>query len=134
MNTESPEKIRKLKNALLEYLGENGRHYSQLSRLEQSVEDLVQALNTRLDQLMFSKRCDTVSGSSEPESPRDKLADLLMQTGALLTRQGNVDNEMVNQFESALEAFDQAADLRRRSESAKDAGDTAAIKHKRNKL
>jgi len=133
MDKESPEKIRKLKNALLEYLGKNGRHYSQLSRLEQSVEDLVQALNTRLDQLLISNRCDTVTGS-EPESPRDKLADLLMQTGALLTRQGNVDSEMVNQFESALDAFDQAADLKRRSESARDTGETAAIRHKRNQL
>jgi len=133
MDKESPEKIKKLKNALLQYLGENGRHYSQLSRLEQSVEDLVQALNTRLDQLLISNRCDTVS-EPEPESPRDKLADLLMQTGALLTRQGNVDNEMVSEFESALSAFDQAADLKRQSESAKDSGETAAIKHKRNQL
>jgi tetratricopeptide (TPR) repeat protein len=133
MNNESPEKIRKLKNALLEYLGENGRHYSQLSRLEQSVEDLVQALNTRLDQLLISNRCDTVTGS-EPDSPRDKLADLLMQTGALLTRQGNVDNDMLGEFESALDAFDAAADLKRKSETAKDLGETAAIKHKRNKL
>jgi len=133
MNTESPEKIKKLKNALLEYLGENGRHYSQLSRLEQSVEDLVQALNTRLDQLLISNRCDTATGS-EPESPRDKLADLLMQTGALLTRQGNVDADMVSDFETALDAFDQAADLKRKSESVKDTAETAVIRHKRNKL
>lgn len=133
MDKESPEKIKKLKNALLEYLGKNGRHYSQLTRLEQSVEDLVQALNTRLDQLLISKRCDAVT-ESEPESPRDKLADLLMQTGALLTRQGNVDADMVNEFESALDAFDAAADLKRRSESAKDMGETAAIKHKRKNL
>lgn len=133
MDKESPEKIKKLKNALLEYLGKNGRHYSQLTRLEQSVEDLAQALNTRLDQLLFSKRCDTVS-ESEPESPRDKLADLLMQTGALLTRQGNVDADMVSEFESALDAFDQAADLKRRSETARDVGETAAIKHKRKNL
>jgi len=133
MDKESPEKIKKLKNALLEYLGKNGRHYSQLTRLEQSVEDLVQALNTRLDQLLISKRFDAVT-ESEPESPRDKLADLLMQTGALLTRQGNVDADMVEEFESALDAFDAAADLKRRSESAKDMGETAAIKHKRKNL
>ena len=131
MDKESAEKIKKLKNALLEYLGKNGRHYSQLTRLEQSVEDLAQALNTRLDQLMLSKRCDT---ATEAETPRDKLADLLMQTGALLCRQGNVDADMVSDFESALNAFDQAADLKRQSESARDAGETAAIKHKRNKL
>ncbi|MBW2075876.1 MAG: hypothetical protein JRI58_14240 [Deltaproteobacteria bacterium] len=111
---ECSEKIKKLKNALLEYLGKNGRHYSQLSRLEQSVEDLVQALNTRLDQLLISNGCSAAT-ESEPESPRDKLADLLMQTGALLTRQGNVDADMVSEFESALSAFDQAADLKRQS-------------------
>lgn len=133
MRTECSGKIKKLKNALLEYLGKNGRHYSQLSRLEQSVEDLVQALNTRLDQLLISNG-RSAAKESEPESPRDKLADLLMQTGALLTRQGNVDDEMVNDFENALSAFDQAADLKRQSESAKDVGETAAIKHKRNKL
>jgi len=30
--------------------------------------------------------------------------------------------------------FDAAADLKRKSETAKDLGETAAIKHKRNKL
>ena len=97
------------------------------------MEDLAQALNTRLDQLLLSKQCDTATGA-EAETPRDKLADLLMQTGALLTRQGNVDDDMVSEFEAALNAFDQAADLKRQSESAKDAGETAAIKHKRRGL
>jgi tetratricopeptide (TPR) repeat protein len=133
MNKEYAERVGRLKNALLEYLGKNGRHYSQLTRLEQSVEDLAQALNTRLDQLLLSKQCDRATGA-EAETPRDKLADLLMQTGALLTRQGNVDDDMVSEFEAALNAFDQAADLKRQSESAKDAGETAAIKHKRRGL
>jgi tetratricopeptide (TPR) repeat protein len=133
MDKEYAERIRRLKKALLEYLGKNGRHYSQLTRLEQSVEDLAQALNTRLDQLMLSKQCDTATGA-EAETPRDKLADLLMQTGALLTRQGNVDEEMVSGFESAIKAFDQASNLKRQSETLKDAGETAAIIHKQKKL
>jgi len=133
MDNEYVERVGKLKKALLEYLGKTERHYTQLTRLEQSVEDLAQALNTRLDQLLMSKN-PTCGTGTEKESPRDKLANLLMQTGSLLTRQGNVDDEMVSDFENALSAFDQAADLKRQSESAKDMGETAAIKYKRSNL
>lgn len=37
----------KLKRALLEYLSANARHYGDMTRLEQCIEDLAQALNTR---------------------------------------------------------------------------------------
>ena len=124
------DRIKKLKIALLEFLGVNGRYYGELTRLEQSVEDLAQALNTRLDQLALAndQGCQVVV---TPESPREKLANRLLATATSLTQGGQVDGEMADDFERALEAFDLAADLKRQAKTAIDSGETAAIKHKR---
>jgi len=126
------ERIERLKMALLGYLGINVRYYGELTRIEQSVEDLAQALNTRLDQLMLCiergcKEPDT------PESPREKLANRLMETATQLTKAGRVDVGMADDFENALDAFDLAANLRRQSETVKDTAESAAIRHKRSR-
>ena len=131
MDAEKQEKILKLKSALIEYLGPNGRHYGDLSRLEQSVEDLVQALYTRLDQMLCNFE---PSGTKTGDSPRDRLADLMMQTASKLTQGGRVDQDIADEFESVLSALDVAADLKRRSESVQDNAETMAIRHKRSKL
>lgn len=129
MDQQYIERISNLKRAVLEYLGTNGRHYGDLSRMEQSVEDLAQALNTRLDQLSMALECTGAVPAAE--SPRDKLAHRLMETAAKLTRTGIVDNDMADQFDAALDAFDIAADLKRQSDTMRDRGETAAIRHKR---
>ena len=129
MDRQYTERINNLKRAVLEYLGTNGRHYDDLTRLEQSVEDLAQALNTRLDQLAMGLECTGVVPAAE--SPRDKLAHRLMETAAKLTRTGIVDTDMADQFDAALDAFDIAADLKRQSDTMRDQGETAAIRHKR---
>lgn len=131
MNDAYEGRIVDLKRALLEFLGGNGRHYGDMSRTEQSVEDLTQALNTRLDQLLLCVKSDAPDESSPQESPRDKLAHRLMATAALLTSQGKVDGAMADQFDQALDAFDLAADLKRQAATAKDGAESAAIRHKR---
>lgn len=132
MNEVYRDRVTNLKRALLEYLGKNGRYYGQLTRMEQSVEDLAQALNTRLDQLLMN--LDSGNEQTAPEeTPREKLSARLMSTAAILTRHGNVDAEMADQFDQALDAFDMASDLRRQSETVRDAAESAAIKHKRGK-
>jgi len=135
MDATQQTRIQSLKNALLDFLGANGRHYGDLTRLEQSIEDLVQALNTRLDQLLrMADDAGCAPDCGPNPSPREQLADRLMATATALTRGGKVDREMVSQFDLALDAFDLAADLRRRSDTAKDAGETAAIRAKRESL
>ena len=131
MDAEKKEKILKLKKALIEYLGSAGRYYSELSRLEQSVEDLTQALNTRLDQMLCSPEIDECR---QEDSPRDRLADLLMDTASRLTQGGKVDADVVDEFEGVLGALDAAADLKRRSQSVQDSAETMAIRHKRKQL
>lgn len=131
MDAAKREKILKLKKALIEYLGGNGRYYSELSRLEQSVEDLTQALNTRLDQMLC---VEEVPDPARQESPRDRLADRLFETATKLTQRGRVDADIADEFDGVLNALDVAADLKRQSETVKDGAETAAIRHKRSKL
>jgi len=130
MDQKYSEKINILKRAVLVYLGTNGRHYGDLNRLEQSVEDLAQALNTRLDQLIMALERSCGEPIRE-ETPREKLASRLLETAAKLQRTGNVDKEMADQFDQALDSFDLAADLKRQSETMRDRGETAAIRRKR---
>lgn len=131
MSEAYKEKIQRLKRAVLEYLSTNHRHYGDLNRMEQSVEDLAQALNTRLDQLLL---CVEDCGAFVTENPRDRLANRLMETASKLTRGGRVDSEMVDDFGRALDAFDLAADLKRQAETVKDSAETAALKHKRDRF
>jgi len=133
MDAAKREKALRLKRALIQYLGENGHHYGDLTRLEQSVEDLIQALYTRLDQMLC---CAELSGSGaeDPPRPRDRLADRLMETASKLTRRGRVDADIADEFDGVLNALDVAADLKRQSETARDSAESAAIRHKRSKL
>ena len=124
------DRIDKLKQALLKYLAGDDRHYGELSRHEQHAQDLAQALNTSMDQLIFRLKND--GAAKEPVSPREQLAGRLMDTAIRLQTSGKVDQAMVDQFDAALEAFDVAADLRRKADSVQDEAETAAIKHKRN--
>ena len=132
MDKEQKRRIKKLKTAILAFMGTNGRYYGQLDRLEQSVEDLAQALNTRLDQLLLPK--DGCSVSIEKESPRERLASRFLETANKLHQGGKVDRETVDEFEKTLNMLDIAADFKRQSETAKDVAETAAIKHKRDKI
>lgn len=132
MDKEQKRRIKKLKTAILAFLGTNGRYYGELDRLEQSVEDLAQALNTRLDQLLLSK--DGCPVSTEEESPGERLANRFLETANKLHQGGKVDRETVDEFEKTLNMLDIAADLKRQSETAKDTAETAAIKHKRGKI
>jgi len=128
------QKAQAVKLALLEFLGTNGRHYGDMNRLEQSIEDLAQALNTRLDQRLIQLEIELERGASinEPaQSPRERLASRFMNTAVKLAKGGRVDAEMADQFEQAIDMFDIAADLRRQAETVKDAAESAAIKHKR---
>ncbi|BBO74414.1 hypothetical protein DSCW_18310 [Desulfosarcina widdelii] len=129
MTRQSIQKIQNLKRAVLEYLGTNGRYYGELSRIEQSVEDLAQALNTRLDQLMIALE-DGGEKIHREETPRDRLASRFMETASRLLSSGRVDNETANEFERALDMFDVSADLKRQSETARDVAETSALKHK----
>ena len=133
MEKDYKDRIKNLKMALLEFLGMNNRHYGDLTRIEQSVEDLAQALNTRLDQLLLS--FETGCGTDGPvdESPRSQLANRLIDTAAKLSKGGKVDQEMADDFGHVLEIFDLAADLKRQSETVMDSAETAAIKHKRDR-
>lgn len=133
MDAEKREKILKLKKALIEHLGSEGRYYGELSRLEQSVEDLVQALNTRLDQMLCNAELSEAAPREE-ESPRNRLADRLIKTASKLTQRGRVDPDIVDEFEGVLSALDVAADLKRQAETVKDSAETMAIRHKRSKL
>jgi len=133
MAEEYKERLRKLKGAILEYLGSNGRYYGDLTRLEQSTEDLAQALNTRLDQLLLSVD-QAGHNSPPPETPRERLASRFMETATKLSQGGRVDADMVDQFEASLDLLDVAADLKRQAETVKDAADTAIVKHKRSKI
>jgi len=123
-------RIRTLKAALLVFLGTNGRHYGDLDRLEQSIEDLAQALNTRLDQ-QLGRIKEGASSTEAAQSPRERLATRFMDTAVRLASGGRVDEEMADQFEQAIDMFDIAADFKRKSETATDAAESAAIKHKR---
>jgi len=129
MTRHRVQKIQQLKRAVLCFLGTNGRYYGELSRLEQSVEDLAQALNTRLDQLMIAME-DGAEKIVQEETPRDRLASRFMDTASRLLSGGRVDNETANEFERALDMFDVSADLKRQSETARDAAETSALKHK----
>ena len=125
-------RIKALKLELLRFLGKDGRHYGDMTRMEQSVEDLAQALNTRLDQLKqtVTNGCDDPAAT---ESPRERLASRFMETGTKLALGGKVDQEMADQFEQSLDLFDMASDLKRQSASARDMAESAAIKDKREK-
>lgn len=132
MGEDYKKRIMELKESLLAYLGTNGRYYGELTRIEQSVEDLAQALNTRLDQLILAIEC-----GSQPqlaESPSQRLANRFMETANKLQRGGRVDIEMADQFEQSLDLLDVAADLKRRAETVKDQADTAAFKAKRSRV
>jgi len=126
------KKIDKLKTALLRFLGGEGRYYGEMTRLEQSVEDLAQALNTRLDQLRMGLENGQYK-ETVPESPRERLASRFLDTATKLAKGGRVDEETVDQFEKSLDLFDIAADLERQSEMTRDKAETAAIRHKRKK-
>ncbi len=129
MDQAYKDRIDKLKRALLDFLAADTRHYGELSRQEQNAQDLAQALNTSLDQLSYglsNGNADEVSAS-----PRQQLSDRLLDTALALQTSGKVDQDMVDQFSAALEAFDVAADLRRKADSAQDQAETAVIKHKR---
>lgn len=126
------KRIQALKVALLEFLGINGRHYGDMNRLEQSIEDLAQALNTRLDQRLIKLE----KGGDEADTiqvPRERLATRFMETATKLARGGRVDEEMADQFEQAIDMFDIAADLKRQAATTQDAAESAVIKHKRGK-
>ena len=126
------ERIATLKRAIIAYLAGNGRHYGDLSRIEQKVEDLAQALNAGLDQLDGHLR-DDGRNPIEPQTPRDRLSSRLMETAIELVTTGRVDSEMADDFEQALDAFDSAANLRRKADDATDAAESAAIRHKRSR-
>lgn len=131
MDEKYNKRIGKLKRALLNFLGSNGRYYGDLTRLEQFTEDLAQALNARLDQLALCvEKCDE---TPPPETPREKLANRFIETATKLSRGGRVDADMVDQFEASLDLLDIAADLKRQSETVKDSAETSIIKHKRGK-
>ena len=126
------DRIEQLKKALLAYLGTNGRYYGQLTRLEQSVEDLAQALNTRLDQLLV---CIDDCKDHPAETPVERLAALFVEAGAQLTlaKGSRVDVDTVDQFSDSLDLLDVASDYRRKAASAQDKAESLAIKSKRNK-
>ena len=125
-------RVQTLKEALLRFLGTNGRYYGELTRLEQSVEDLAQALNTRLDQLVLAMADGCAEGPQAEDDPRDRLANRLIETASrLATQGGRVDADTADQFAQTLDLLDQASSLRRRADDAEDAAETAAIKHKR---
>ena len=132
MDREYEEKIKKLKAAILEYLGVNGRHYADKTRTEQHVEDLAQALNTGLDQLLLCLK-NKCHDPPQPESPRERLANRFLETAAKLSQGGKVDAETVDQFEASLDLLDVAANLRRQAGTAQDAAETAIVKHKRSR-
>lgn len=139
MHQKDRERIRKLKTALLEYLGTNGRYYGQLTRLEQSVEDLAQALNTRLDQMeiCLAENCSSREMDAEAVAggdPAQRLADRFLETSNKLRAGGRLEKDVADEFERSLDLLDVAADLKRKSESARDAAESAAIRHKRGKL
>ena len=119
------ERIEELQAALMGYLDTNGRHYGDKTRLEQQVEDLIQALYFRLDQLK-SRSDGTERG--ETTSPKERLADALRQALAGLAAAPEsinlVDDEIADDFESVLDLFDLSKIARLR-------GETAAIRHKR---
>lgn len=131
MDEAYKKKIRELKVAILQYLATNGRHYGELTREEQGVEDLAQALNTRLDQLSFRLESGC-RGPSAPESPRERLANRFMNTAAKLSKGGAVDAETADEFEASLDLLDMAADLRRHASTVQDSAETKIFKHKRN--
>jgi len=132
MSEDKKRKIQKLKLALLEFLGANARHYGDLTRMEQSVEDLAQALNTRLDQLLLAAE-GGAPDEQEPESPRERLAGKFLEVGALLSQAGNVDEETADEFETAIDLLDAASDFRRKAASLQDKAETGIVKEKRNK-
>ena len=118
-------RIEDLQAALRGYLDTNGRHYGDMSRLEQQVEDLIQALYFRLDQLRLQP--DGREMAAE-QSPKERLADALRQALAGLAAAPEsinlVDDEIADDFESVLDLFDLSKIARLR-------GETAAIRHKR---
>lgn len=125
-------RINRLKKAILDYLGANGRHYGDLSRAEQSVEDLAQALNTRLDQLTLwvESGCKETTAQITPTA---RLAEAFLNMGAQLSRGGRVDSETADGFLSALDLLDLSADYRRAAGSAEDHAKTALVKDKLNR-
>jgi len=133
MEEDYKKKVRRLKAAILEYLGVNGRHYGDLSRQEQSVEDLAQALNTRLDQLLIRAESDPKDQEEQDESPRERLANRFMEAGARLSKGGKIDEETADQFEVSLDLLDLAADYKRAAGSAQDKAESAIIREKRNR-
>ena len=132
MSEKRKKQIKDLKLALLMFLGADDRHYGELTRKEQSVEDLAQALNAGLDQLLMVIRSGCEE-APEAESPSQRLAGLFLDAGAALSRGGRVDEETVEAFEASLDLLDQAADFRRAAGSAQDKAETLALKDKRNK-
>ena len=132
MTIKYAEKIKQLQAVLMAYLGSNDRHYGDLTRLEQSIEDLTQALFTRLSQLLPC--VDECQETPPAENPRERLASRMLETAAKLSIGGRVDNDTVDQFEQSLDLLDLSADYKRKAETAKDAAETAVIKHKRDRV
>ena len=129
MDQPYKDRIDKLKRALLDFLAADTRHYGELSRQEQNAQDLAQALNTSLDQLIYglsNGNADEVSAS-----PRQQLAGRLMDTAVRLQTSGKVDQGVADEFSKTLDMFDVSADLERQAESVRDQAETAAFKHKR---
>jgi len=131
MNTDAYiEKINALQASLLAYQAANGRHYGDLSRAEQSVEDLIQALYMRSEQLKQSLARGGVP-SALNETPSQRVTSKLLSTAVKLSRCGHVDPSTRDLFEESLDAFDIAADLKRQAESVRDCAETSAIRAKR---
>jgi len=128
------KKIKELKEALLAYLGTNGRYYGQLTRIEQSVEDLAQALNTRLDQLLLDIENGCPGAPAIAQSPSERLASRFIEAGIQLSQAkgARLDNETVDQFEESLDLLDMASDYRRKAATAQGQAESLAIKSKRN--
>jgi len=126
------KKVLTLKAAIMAYQRENNRHYGDLTRPEQSVEDLCQALYLRLDRLLMCLE-DGCDDETPEESGSDRVVSQLLQAATKLSRGGDVHTTLIDDFEKTLQMLDQAADLKRKSETAKDVAETAAIKHKRSR-
>ncbi|MCP3923010.1 MAG: hypothetical protein GY714_10530 [Desulfobacterales bacterium] len=116
------ERIKKLKSSLLEFLNGRGQqHYTELTPLERSIVDLVQALYTKLDQLALKEEVKI--------SPADKLTNSLLEAVTRL-QGGKVTADIADDFSEVLKLLDQSADLSRQSKTLKDRAETEAFGQK----
>lgn len=126
------EQVLALKKALLVFLGASrAGHYEDLTRDEQTIETLAQALYARSD--IYLAILPEASSAPDPDAHRTRLASRLADTAARLAEGGRVDPETAESFGGVLDLFDVAADLHRQADGVRDRGETAAILHKRGK-